>query len=100
MSKRLPNVLGCTFGFGAAGSGLGVTIGSIVGGEIWKAMSDADQAVRSRITVIYQWMDRGIICGVVLGVIVGFCYALIVRRLRSKGSSAASETSVIDRSFS
>ena len=86
MKRKSPSVIGCAFGFGAAGSGVGSVVGVIVGRLVWMAMPDADRAQTSGMSVLYRHMDPGIVSGFAFGAFVGICYAVTVRWRRSRRS--------------
>ena len=83
MEKRLPSVLGCGVGFAAAGSCVGSFAGMFVGGRLWRSLPEAGRPA-SPIEVVYLWLFRGLLVGVLLGAWAGVAYARAARRSRRR----------------
>ena len=74
-SRNLPNVVGCSVGFCAAGNGVGSLVGMAFGPWLYPPLPEGQGTQQEQILAVYGSTFLGIKVGMAVGAVAGVVYA-------------------------
>lgn len=80
--QHLPSIIGCAFGFCAAGSGVGSLVGTALTTWLYPPLAEGEGTPHERIMAFYGGTLWGIAVGMGVGLVAGVLYAVLLRRSR------------------
>ena len=80
--QHIPSIVGCAFGFCAAGSGVGSLVGTALTPWLWPSLQEGVGTLDEQLMARYGGTLWGILIGMGVGLVAGVSYAVLVRRSR------------------